>query len=180
MGYKIIDRQYSKCVDDYRLTIIADEDKDVLDLPLACVGSTVIVADRGNEYIANTTGGWVFKSGDESRAVEYVIPATDIKGVWKFNDFDGYDETLIPEPMEYYLRFTDNNGDEYQGLSYEFGDGIVIRYNYMDSWEDSYNTGAAGWFSEYYSTILIDSTISEVENGDKLLAWLNTIATKIA
>lgn len=179
MGWVKIKKEWSVVLDAYMEKFLCDKDEDVLNLPVACPGSTAIVADRGNEYIANTEGIWVFKSGDESRAVEYVIPATDIKGVWKFNDFDGYDETLIPEPMEYYLRFTDNNGDEYQGLSYEFGDGIVIRYNYMDSWEDSYATGN-GWFSEYYSTILIDSTISEVENGDKLLAWLNTIATKIA
>ena len=180
MGYKIIDRQYSKCVDDYRLTIIADEDKDIRDLPLACVGSTVIVADRGNEYIANTEGKWVFKSGDESRAVKYVVGAKEIAGTWQFNDeldnsgFDG---------SNWNFDFMFSNSAGIGGKSiFLSNNALVWGYDWDgDGNQDNDELFYDGfWASGDAPTLTTSATVDRVENGEALLAWLNANATKIA
>lgn len=178
MAYKIIDRVYNAYTDDYRLTIVADTDEDVLDLPLACVGSTVIVADRGNEYMANSAGGWVFKSGDESRAVKYIIGAKEIAGTWQLNDtldHSGFDDNL-----SFTFDFYINNYDGYVGKGiwtypgflgwfYSWGDGSSEEGLY-----DSY------WMSGKAPTLTTSATVDSVSNGALLLEWLNANATKIA
>lgn len=172
MAYRIIDKQYCACVDDYRLTIIADTDEDVLDLPLACVGSIVIVADRGNEYMANSAGGWVFKSGDESRAVKYVMP-DELGGTWQFND------TLVGRGG-WNVDFV--FGGTYGGKVLSYDDGMLwLEYDFDDDGNmDSDDTPYDGyWYSGYAPTITVQSTVNDVEDGEALLEWLKANAIKI-
>lgn len=173
MAYKIIDRVYNAYTDDYRLTIIADTDEDVLDLPLASVGSTVIVADRGNEYIANSKGGWVFKSGDESRAVKYIIGAKEIAGTWQFNDTP---DLQTFKGMSWIFNFTIDGTNGVSFGCYDWQDALWYEADYdgdgvPECEETVYGTG---------NILITSATVDSIINGEALLALLNANATKIS
>lgn len=168
MAYKIINKEYCACVDDYRLTIIADTDDDIKNIPSCCVGSIAIVADGGIEYMTNTAGKWCLKSGAKSESEDALA------GVWTLKEFF--------EPVEEEWAYDVN-------LQFE-GRECVRLTSYYDESEGSYLVCAfppdGGYFTVFYhgmrggtATLIITSKLSEVENGDGLLQWLKNAATKV-
>lgn len=118
-------------------------------------------------------GGVAYEIEQESASVE-----DELAGTWVFND-----DPNTAYSRNYSLNFTSNNnqynyiktnsasgliyGDDSSGLPME-----MIVYN-SDPFSFDY-----GWKNESYKTITITSKLSEVTNGDTLLAWLKANATK--
>lgn len=93
-----------------------------------------------------------------------------LAGTWVFND-----SVTISETLDFSVSFT-NDSTDYTLLSLIYALSVLGR-------EMQYNgtavySGAVGWNNDAYKTITITSKLSEVENGDKLLTWLQANATK--
>ena len=99
-----------------------------------------------------------------------------LAGTWVFNDSLSYG-SFSSFNYSYNINFT-SNGTTYNELSSPDPGalpniGIDLRYGSTTV----YNT-KSGWTNTAYKTIIITSKLSEVTNGDTLLAWLQANATK--
>lgn len=111
----------------------------------------------------------------------YILQAEEVEalaGTWVFND--GY----IPGSSGTWSVNFSSNGNSYSTLSNKDADAFVgyelgkISYDgvFVYVWND--DTMSYYWKDSAYKTINITSKLSEVENGDTLLAWLQANATK--
>ena len=94
-----------------------------------------------------------------------------LAGKWVFNDT----LTFGSSNTIYNIDFLSNNTN-FTSLNYIFANPLEAYLKY-----DSvivYNVGSLSWTDEAYKTITITSKLSEVTDGDTLLAWLQSNATK--
>lgn len=110
-------------------------------------------------------------NGNGRPQVKAVVAETEdaLAGTWVFNDFPG-----VPSSTTYYLQFT-SNSKSFTNISL-YSQRIYKRIAYGDAMV--YDIDVGGWADEAYKTITITSKLSEVTNGDTLLAWLQSNATK--
>ena len=141
-----------------------------LDTPQNVTASGTVVSF---DPVENATSYAVLADGSEIGTVEGAV-TDELAGTWVFND-----NLEINANFSYTLQFISNN-TAYEKISVEgyepppfglfgdlcYDDGIVY-YDSTITWED-----------ESYKTITITSKLSEVTNGDTLLAWLQANATK--
>ena len=141
-----------------------------LDTPQNVTASGTVVSF---DPVENATSYAVLADGNEIGTVEGAV-TDELAGTWVFND-----NLEINANFSYTLQFISNN-TAYEKISVEgyepppfglfgdlcYDDGIVY-YDSTITWED-----------ESYKTIAITSKLSEVTNGDTLLAWLQANATK--
>ena len=141
-----------------------------LDTPQNVTASGTVVSF---DPVENATSYAVLADGNEIGTVEGAV-TDELAGTWVFND-----NLEINANFSYTLQFISNN-TAYEKISVEgyepppfglfgdlcYDDGIVY-YDSTITWED-----------ESYKTITIASKLSEVTNGDTLLAWLQANAIK--
>lgn len=109
----------------------------------------------------NTTyyGAWTSSAEEDALA-----------GTWVFNDT--VDLSTITK--EFSVSFTSNSTD-YELFYLISGSTFAQEIQYNGT---AVYGGAVGWTDEAYKTITITSKLSEVTDGDTLLAWLQANATK--
>ena len=108
----------------------------------------------------------------------YTGEEDELAGTWVFNDTVDI-STAFNYSLNFVAKYNDNDTNFVsisaatsgfaKGLAYTAEDaniGTIIVYR------------ASGWDYEAYKTIAITSKLSEVSNGDTLLAWLQANATK--
>lgn len=89
------------------------------------------------------------------------------------------DNLTINDNFSYTLQFISNN-TTYEAIEVEgysqppFVGSPILRYGN----DEVYHDVGAEWLNEAYKTITITSKLSEVTNGDELLALLQANATK--
>lgn len=106
----------------------------------------------------------------------------ELAGTWVFNDEPNIESGLFMN-KSYQLSFISNN-ITFTNLLYDdnrtnkeyltYGENPRI-HAYTYNFDSGYSVG---WTDEAYKTITITSKLSEVTNGDQLLAWLQVNATK--
>jgi hypothetical protein len=114
------------------------------------------------------------------------INTNELAGTWVFND-----AIALPQSSTAILSYAYNPQTEPPAYEFNFISnginfvGIVNAYSFKG--EDQEILGeigvyhsTTGWFDAVYKTINITSKLSEVGDGEALLTWLNTNATKIA
>ena len=101
------------------------------------------------------------------------MAVTDLTGTtWVFNDT----VNLITQAV--WINFIDLNKKQFNGIS---PSGVTMYYGFLDdngSQDGLMAYGGSGWINTAYKTITITSKLSEVTNGETLLAWLQANATK--
>lgn len=104
-----------------------------------------------------------------------------LAGTWVFNDEPNIESDLFLY-KNYQLSFISNNKNFINILYYGSDINSYLQYSAVESINVyAYNSDAGysvGWTDEAYKTINIISKLSEVTNGDQLLAWLQANATK--
>lgn len=116
----------------------------------------------------------------------------ELAGTWVFNDTidtsqffstpDGsmyycYDQDPTPTPSVL-VNFNSNNVD-FLGIGFSDAGRVIVGAHAAYYGKDNPFMGTSkGWQDEAYKTITITSKLSEVTNGDTLLAWLQANATK--
>lgn len=63
MAIKLVNREYSSCLNAYQCDYIADTEADVADLPECCAGSSALVVESGAIYMVNASGDWAVYGG---------------------------------------------------------------------------------------------------------------------
>ena len=142
---------------------------------MANILSSATADDNGKIYrYTGTTGTYVNGALYWLEVpVEPIEPTTDeLAGTWVFNDTVDVISSMVS------VNFIDLNKKQFNGIS---PSGVTMYYGFLngDGSQDgllAYN--ASGWVNEAYKTITITSKLSEVSNGDTLLAWLQANATK--
>lgn len=115
-------------------------------------------------------GGRVFKK----LSVESEVVDDELVGTWVFNDT--VNGIGLPAVQTIYnVNFTTNNAI-YNQIGFMEGNRLKIEDLAYNS-TSVYNS-TDGWIGEAYKTITITSKLSEVSDGDDLLAWLKANATK--
>lgn len=117
-----------------------------------------------------------YKDSEKSTAVSFTKGAEqdELAGTWVFND-----TITATSANTYDVSFICNN-ESFTSITFSFSGTptpsepevmFIINYNDTTSYYDT-------WLGEAYKTITITSKLSEVTNGDQLLAWLQVNATK--
>lgn len=124
------------------------------------------------DEVENATSYAVLADGNEIGTVE--AAATDaLAGTWVFND-----SLDVSADTTWNVNYT-TNSTEYTTLRISLQNappGPEPCMGTSSSPVKFYNMGA--WANPAYKTITITSKLSEVTNGDSLLAWLQSNATK--
>lgn len=94
----------------------------------------------------------------------------ELAGTWLFNDV-----LEIYSVFNYTINFT-SNGTAYSVLKNDYSDELDWYFYYNNT--RVYSPVLPKWSNSAYKTINITSKLSEVTNGDQLLAWLQVNATK--
>ena len=63
MAYKLVNKEWSPHLDDYKHDYIADTESDITSLPQCCVGSSALVVETGAVYMVNASGVWAVYGG---------------------------------------------------------------------------------------------------------------------
>lgn len=130
----------------------------------------LVEANVGKVYRFTGTTDDTYTNGDLYEVMQEEI-ADPLAGTWVLNDTLKFGVNS----WNYNLSFRSSNID-YSSLTYTFVNPINAYLSY-DS-DTVYLTDTLSWQDESYKTITITSKLSEVTNGDTLLAWLQTNATK--
>jgi len=168
--------QFEIYVGTEKKTTIAKETTTTLDL-------TTLNLAAGTYSITVKSIGTGVTASDASSAVEYIVQAAEqedaLAGTWVFNDtlsWEGYPgiSALGDIGSKIMMNFTVDTGLETVnytsiGLSYSFA-GVDLIYDSYLAYTD------VGWKSG--QTITITSKLSEVNEGNDLLTWLQSNATK--
>lgn len=126
----------------------------------------LVEANVGKVYRFTGTTDDTYTNGDLYEVMQEEI-ADDLAGTWVFND-------NLTGSITSTVNFN-SNGENFDKI--QFPDGAMADLIYGES-TMPYNR-RLGWVgAENYKTIIITSKLSEVTNGDTLLAWLQTNATK--
>lgn len=108
----------------------------------------------------------------------YTGEEDELAGTWVFNDTVDI-STAFNYSLNFVAKYNDNDTNFVSISAATSGFAKGIAYTAEDA-----NIGtiivyrASGWDYEAYKTIAITSKLSEVSNGDTLLAWLQANATK--
>ena len=123
------------------------------------------------DEVENATSYAVLADGSEIGTVEGA--ATEgLAGTWVFND------TIDVISASVSVNFIDLNQKQFNGIA---PSGATMYYGFLDDsgrQDGLMAYGGSGWNNDAYKTIAITSKLSEVTNGDTLLAWLQANATK--
>lgn len=130
----------------------------------------LVEANVGKVYRFTGTTDDTYTNGDLYEVMQEEI-ADPLAGTWVFKDT----LTFGVNSWNYNLSFRSSNID-YSSLTYTFVNPINAYLSY-DS-DTVYLTDTLSWQDESYKTITITSKLSEVTNGDSLLGWLQSNATK--
>lgn len=63
MAVKLINKEYSPYLDEYKHDYIVDTESDIASLPECCVGSSALVVESGAVYMVNASGIWAVFGG---------------------------------------------------------------------------------------------------------------------
>lgn len=63
MAYKMINREYVPCLNEYKEDYIADTEADVATLPQCATGSMALVVESGKVHMVNASGVWAVYGG---------------------------------------------------------------------------------------------------------------------
>lgn len=66
MAYKLINKDWSPCLNDYKHDYIVDAESDIASLPKCATSSSALVIATGNIYMVNTAGNWVEFAAEEA------------------------------------------------------------------------------------------------------------------
>ena len=121
-------------------------------------------------------------NGNGRPQVKAIVAETEdaLAGTWVFNDtldYNSFVEVTSQTSIEF--NFT-SNGNDYFGITTDFkpnGLKYIITPGTSDL-ESVYVASTNTWTNEAYKTITITSKLSEVTDGETLLAWLQANATK--
>lgn len=139
------------------------------------VDLTTIITEDGTYNVFVTCEGTNFEDSIASNAVSWTKGESEdpLAGTWVFNDtLYGWGSSTTT----YNVNFISNNinySSIVLGVS-RFGDQEF----YYDSTLIGTPSAPTGYVGDAYKTITITSKLSEVTNGDSLLAWLQENATK--
>lgn len=141
-------------------------------------GEPIVGIKESGEAVEEYTGAVIIQAQEEKPEEEDAL-----MGTWIFNDKPNFGYN------EYYI-FNFICSDISYNLIHSSGDGYMM-YVYTDNKDNPSDNSAwvrrlgvydfddtETWEDEAYKTITITSKLSEVENGDILLAWLQVNATK--
>ena len=123
------------------------------------------------DAVENATSYAVLADGDEIGTVEKSV-IDELDGTWLFND-----SLSITDDITWNVNYT-TNSEDYTDLRISLQIGPIGHEPCMGTSEYPtlfYNMGS---WDDRYKTIIITSKLSEVTNGDTLLAWLQENATK--
>ena len=123
------------------------------------------------DAVENATSYAVLADGDEIGTVERSV-TDELDGTWLFND-----SLSISDDITWNVNYT-TNSEDYTDLRISLQTGPIGHEPCMGTSEYPtlfYNMGS---WDDRYKTIIITSKLSEVTNGDTLLAWLQENATK--
>lgn len=147
------------------------------------------------DAVENATSYAVLADGNEIGTVEKGAEQDELAGTWVFNDTLEFDSLNIPpdEGISFYLEFVSSKYN-FVGISvgnYSNFNLYVLTYsrrrlpNEPSTDEDCYFSESVedegivkGWSDNSFKTITITSKLSEVTDGETLLAWLQANATK--
>ena len=133
-----------------------------------------VTADGTNvswDEVENATSYAVLADGTSIGVVDNVTEDA-LAGTWVFND-----DITLDSVQSFSLVFI-SGGIQGTSISIEETFGLFSLYY---TWENSNVTQAftgGQWTDTTYKTIVITSKLSEVTNGEQLLAWLQANATK--
>lgn len=125
------------------------------------------------DEVENATSYEVFADGVSIGTVENETEDA-LAGTWVFNEeiISDFSNTTIS------VNFSSNN-TIWTGISCDIMPKMTeITYSNTDSMDTVYDSLVGGWMDESYKTITITSKLSEVTDGETLLAWLQANATK--
>ena len=123
------------------------------------------------DAVENATSYGVLADGSEIGTVERSV-TDELDGTWLFND-----SISISDDITWNVNYT-TNSEDYTDLRISLQIGPIGQEPCMGTSEYPtlfYNMGS---WDDRYKTIIITSKLSEVTNGDTLLAWLQENATK--
>lgn len=63
MAYKLINKEWSPYLNDYKHDYIVDTESDIETMPKCSVGSSALVVETGAVYMVNASGAWVVFGG---------------------------------------------------------------------------------------------------------------------
>lgn len=125
------------------------------------------------DEVENATSYAVLADGNEIGTVQ-VVAEDELAGTWVFNE--QLNTTTLATT---YVNFT-SNGKTCSSIQRNYSDRPFVKndmfYNFDGVNKNVYDLGV--WANNGYKTITITSKLSEVTNGDTLLAWLQANATK--
>lgn len=160
----------------YADKIASIETGGIEDVATADEMTALLIADNvGKVYRFTGSTDSTYTNGDLYEVMQEEI-ADPLAGTWVFNNSLNYG-SFSSFNYSYNINFT-SNGTTYNELSSPDPGalpniGIDLCYNSTTV----YNT-KSGWTNTAYKTINITSKLSEVTDGDTLLAWLQANATK--
>lgn len=147
----------------------------------------LVEANVGKVYRFTGTTDDTYTNGDLYEVMQEEI-ADPLAGTWVFNNTLDFSSLGLSQDDDIYwsVNFTTLSGIALNAISiayssseysmeYKEGTGVPTPYPAYCS-GDLY--GTIGWQDENFKTITITSKLSEVTNGDTLLAWLQANATK--
>ena len=160
----------SKPTGDVTIEIVA-----VSALPQLSTPTNVAVTDTTLTFdeVANATSYEVFVDNVSIGTVEGAV-TDELAGTWVFNE--RLNTTALAST---YVNFT-SNGKTCSSIYREYTTKPFtsdVMFYYFDG-SDKGVYDAYTWTNDAYKTITITSKLSEVTNGDALLAWLQANATK--
>ena len=123
------------------------------------------------DAVENATSYAVLADGSEIGTVERSV-TDELDGTWLFND-----SLSISNDITWNVNYT-TNSEDYTDLRISLQVSSIGHEPCMGTSEYPtlfYNMGS---WDDRYKTIIITSKLSEVTNGDTLLAWLQENATK--
>lgn len=169
--------------------VLQDSDGNYLEFTEALATPQNVTANGTTvswDAVENATSYAVLADGNEIGTVEGSA-ADELAGTWVFKD------SFIDNLGEIYVNFTSFNTDfisiKRLWSGGTIGPGTIPEPSMNHMWyrtsDNSLTTifqgefnGPVTWTNEAYKTITITSKLSEVTNGDALLAWLQASATK--
>lgn len=127
-----------------------------------------------------------YLDSDPSEAVSYIVLADELAGTWVFNDYINL-FNITPSPTIFNFRFSIGQTEFSRIRLYDWVSNV--NYGYMDYYDRTNNVNISDvykligtnnykWKDNAYKTINITSMLSDVSNGQALLAWLKANATK--
>ena len=148
----------------------------------------LVEANVGKVYRFTGTTDDTYTNGDLYEVMQEEI-ADGLAGTWGLNDTLNFSSLGLSQDDSIFwsVNFTTLSGIALNAISIGYNSsGYYVEYKEVTggfptpypAYYSYDETGLIGWQDEGYKTITITSKLSEVTNGDNLLAWLQANATK--